>query len=57
MSTSADSEDPDKKMQHNAAFYQGLHCKGKTDLQTIEFWVFWVWFGNVCLGKSLKGEP
>ena len=25
MGTLANSEDPDK-MQHNAAFYQGLHC-------------------------------
>ena len=29
MGTSANSEDPDE-MQHNAAFHQGLHCKGKT---------------------------
>ena len=28
MSIFANSEDPDE-MQHNAAFYQGLHCKGK----------------------------
>ena len=31
MSTFANSEDPDE-MQHNAAFHQGLHCKGKKDL-------------------------
>ena len=24
-------------MQHNAAFYQGLHCKGKKDLKTEEY--------------------
>ena len=28
MSTFANSEEPDE-MQHNAAFHQGLHCKGK----------------------------
>ena len=27
-STFANSEDP-YKVQHNAAFHQGLHCKGK----------------------------
>ena len=37
MSTFANSEDPDK-MQHNAAFHQGLYivCKGKKDLQAIK---------------------
>ena len=35
MNTFAYSEDPDK-MQHNAAFHWGLHCKGKKDLQTKE---------------------
>ena len=24
-------------MQHNAAFHQGLHCKGDKDLLTIEY--------------------
>ena len=28
MSTFANSKDPDE-MQHDAAFHQGLHCKGK----------------------------
>ena len=28
MSTFVNSEDPDE-MQHNAAFHQSLHCKGK----------------------------
>ena len=32
-STFANSEDPDE-MQLNAAFHQGLHCKGKKDLLT-----------------------
>ena len=36
MSTFANSEDPDE-MQHDAPFYQGLHCKGKEYLQTKEF--------------------
>ena len=31
MGTLAKKEDPDE-MQHNAAFYQGLHCK-KNNLQ------------------------
>ena len=35
MSTFVNSEDPDE-MQHNAAFHQGLHCKGKKDLQAKE---------------------
>ena len=38
MSTFANSEDPDE-MQHNA-FHQGLHCKGKKDLQTKEYNIF-----------------
>ena len=33
MSIFANSEDLDE-MQHNAAFHQGLHCKGKNNLQT-----------------------
>ena len=28
MGTFSNSKDPDE-MQHNAAFHQGLHCKGK----------------------------
>ena len=31
MSTPANSEDPDE-MQHNAALYLSIHCKGKKDL-------------------------
>ena len=38
MSTFANSEEPDE-MQHNAAFHQGLHCKGK-NLQTKEYNIF-----------------
>ena len=34
MSTFANSEDPDE-MQHNAAFYRGLHCKDKKYLKKI----------------------
>ena len=30
------SEDADE-MPHNVAFHQGLHCKGKKDLQTIKY--------------------
>ena len=33
MGTFANCEDPDE-MPHNAAFHQGLHCKGKKDFQT-----------------------
>ena len=36
MSTFTNSEDSDE-MQQNAAFHQGLHCKGKKDLQTAEY--------------------
>ena len=36
MSTFTNSEDPDE-MQQNAAFHQGLHCKGKKHLQTKEY--------------------
>ena len=32
-------EDPNE-MQHNAAFHQGLHCKGKKDLQAKEYNIF-----------------
>ena len=39
MRTFVNSEDPDE-MQHNAAFHQGLHCKGKKDLQTKESNIF-----------------
>ena len=35
MSSFVNSEDPDE-MQHNAAFHQGLHCKGKKVLHTKE---------------------
>ena len=36
MGTFTNSEDPDE-MMHNAAFQQGLHCKGKKDLQTKKY--------------------
>ena len=39
MSTFANSEDPNE-MQHNAAFHQCQHCKGKKDLQTKEYTIF-----------------
>ena len=36
MGSYTNSEDPDE-MPHYVAFHQGLHCKGKTDLQTKEY--------------------
>ena len=39
MRTFGNSEDPDE-MQHNAAFHQGLRCKGKKDIQTKDFNIF-----------------
>ena len=36
MGTFTNSEDLDEK-QHDEAIYQGLHCKGKTDLQTKDY--------------------
>ena len=35
----ANSEDP-YEMRHNAAFHQGLHCKGNKDLQIKEYNMF-----------------
>ena len=35
----ANSVDPDE-MQHNAAFHQHLHCKGKKHLQTKSYNLF-----------------
>ena len=35
MITFANTEHPDE-MQHNVAFHQSPHCKGKKDLQTIK---------------------
>ena len=39
MGTLTNSENPDE-MPQSAAFHQGLHCKGKTELQKNEIFFF-----------------
>ena len=41
MSTFANMEDPDEK-QHDAAFHQGLLCKGKKYIQLKEYILFFL---------------
>ena len=58
MGTFTNSENPDE-MPHSASFHQGLHCKGKTDLQknAIFFLKIITWHPRICTCCDAMDPP